>query len=480
MDDWKSRVEGSYNNWKYNDIHGEVKSYFNNIQQSPTYGDQFKRQSTDFGANLTELKDQVRDKKNDSKIVHKSDVNTISFLGDEIDVGDEDEETVDRFCKETIFSGFWKTMTKLCNTVYLALKSVGDVLKKLFKKLIDFLEAGMKSCVTAIGNVVSYIVGRIYPLPDYEVHDVTGIKIVKNFNFINYGETVQNVPQLTFFPKTVEEIKLVVNFAKENKKRLRCAGMKHSWSEMYSDTGELLIFLLPMSVTDTISFARTGLDGLEETLADWGSELSYIEVVEELEGGKHAKVKVGTAVTNLEMMNWSNKSGWTLPADIIAVMITYGGSNAMICHGAGLSTQTLSDLVLEMEFVNGSGDLQRITDKETLRVAAGCFGLAGVVTSITFKMDAMTWAKFHPKKTLMEDSLPRPGADVESEAFKKMVDLCENSYYVEFFWFPNNGVEDGYWENCWTNDGREEDAIDINESLEDNYQVASPTCLRSS
>ena len=58
------------------------------------------------------------------------------------------------------------------------------------------------------------------------------------------------------------------------------------------------------------------------------------------------------------MLNWSNKSGWTLPADIIAVMITYGGSNAMICHGSGLATQTLSDLVLEMEFVNGNGELK--------------------------------------------------------------------------------------------------------------------------
>ena len=54
-----------------------------------------------------------------------------------------------------------------------------------------------------------------------------------------------------------------------------------------------------------------------------------------------------------------------------------------------------------------------------------------------------------------------------------MVALCEKSYYAEFFWFPNNGVEDGYWENCWTNDGREEDAIDINECLDDDYQIAS-------
>ena len=80
-------------------------------------------------------------------------------------------------------------------------------------------------------------------------------------------------------------------------------------------------------------------------------------MVKELYEG-HAAVRVGAATTNLEMLNWSNQSGWTLPMDIIAVMITYGGSNATICHGSGLHTQTLSDLVLELEFINANGELQ--------------------------------------------------------------------------------------------------------------------------
>ena len=54
--------------------------------------------------------------------------------------------------------------------------------------------------------------------------------------------------------------------------------MKHSWSDLFSNTGEILMYLLPLSVTDTISFARTGLDGMEEELKRWGSELSGIEV----------------------------------------------------------------------------------------------------------------------------------------------------------------------------------------------------------
>ena len=46
-------------------------------------------------------------------------------------------------------------------------------------------------------------------------------------------------------------------------------------------------------------------------------------------------------------------------------------------------------------------------------------------------------------------------------------------YYTEFFWFPNNGIEDGYWENCWNNDGEEKDAVELNDALDDHFQIAS-------
>ena len=40
------------------------------------------------------------------------------------------------------------------------------------------------------------------------------------------------------------------------------------------------MFLLPLTVTDTITFARVGLGGLEKEINDWGSTLSYIKVSE--------------------------------------------------------------------------------------------------------------------------------------------------------------------------------------------------------
>ena len=42
--------------------------------------------------------------------------------------------------------------------------------------------------------------------------------------------------------------------------------------------GEILVYLLPLSVTDTISFARFGIGGMEEEIENWGSELNTIKV----------------------------------------------------------------------------------------------------------------------------------------------------------------------------------------------------------
>ena len=44
--------------------------------------------------------------------------------------------------------------------------------------------------------------------------------------------------------------------------------------------------------------------------------------------------------------------------DIIALMITYGGSNATITHGAGINNPTLSDIVIKIEFINANGEIQ--------------------------------------------------------------------------------------------------------------------------
>ena len=141
-EDWKDAVRDSYQQWKYNTVHKDIKTYFSTIQHSEM-GKPFKKDSHPLIANMSQLKEQVEQTKIEDKIIKKHEDNSVEFLGKRINVGDANEAEVDDFCKQTIFSGFWKTITKLSNTVYLDTKSVGDVLKKLMKKLVDFFEAGM-------------------------------------------------------------------------------------------------------------------------------------------------------------------------------------------------------------------------------------------------------------------------------------------------------------------------------------------------
>lgn len=94
--------------------------------------------------------------------------------------------------------------------------------------------------------------------------------------------------------------------------------------------------------------------------------------------------------------------------------------------------------------------------------------LLGIVVSLTLKLDKMTYARWQPKKANMSKALPRPcsrlkqqngtkteegGNKAESEEkaenVKRLNQLIEDSFYTEFFWFPNNGIDEGYWENCF-------------------------------
>ena len=89
------------------------------------------------------------------------------------------------------------------------------------------------------------------------------------------------------------------------------------------------------------------------------------------------------------------------------------------------------------------------------------------MVSLTLRLEKMTYARWQPKKTQMRQSLPRPmpgsrNGDENKEKEKdkdkdkddlknveRLNQLIEESFYTEFFWFPNNGIDEGYWENCF-------------------------------
>ena len=87
-------------------------------------------------------------------------------------------------------------------------------------------------------------------------------------------------------------------------------------------------------------------------------------------------------------------SYWSIPYNVILVENTFSGTISSICHGAGYENKTLSDLVEEIEFVNAKGELQIVNkgaQPELMQAAAGSFGLLGIITSITLKLDKMSY-----------------------------------------------------------------------------------------
>ena len=298
--------------------------------------------------------------------------------------------------------------------------------------------------------------------------------------FQNWGRTVRNTPAVTFLPRTKHGVAEIVRWASANGKRVRAAGYRHSWSDVFSEDGQVLISMLPLDVVENLPASHPPIDPRNELE---GIELDGT-IVED--GVTKALCRLGAATTNEQFRRWclDDRGGawaWTVPLNVIMVEITWGGSNAQICHGAGLRHKTLSDLVAEVEFVNARGELQVVSDPALLEAAAGCFGLLGIVTALTLKLDPMTFASLRPESPRLALAVPPPAgfpvpsavdmsgisqADLDA-ATRRFVAQCENDYYAEWFWFP---YQQDAWVNCWRNDGARADARPYPGDLETQVQ----------
>ena len=311
-------------------------------------------------------------------------------------------------------------------------------------------------------DVASFLRANAKPCPDIVEGDGKPVACVTNAVFQNWGRTVENKPYLTCIPKTKGGVCNIVKWALANQKTVRVAGYRHTWNDLYSGSGEVLISLLPLNVVEDLPAREPAIDP--------ANELQGIRV------DADGRCRIGAATTNEQFRRWclspaGGNWNWTLPLNVIMVEITFGGSNAPICHGAGLRHATLSDLVVEIEFVNARGELQTVNDPALLRSASGAFGLLGIVTSIVLQLEPMTYAKMTPVKRPLPLTIPPPPRypvpkqiDMSgfteqqlADAWQTFVASAANDYYAEWFWFP---YQSDCWINTWTNDGDKADAVD--------------------
>jgi len=322
--------------------------------------------------------------------------------------------------------------------------------------------------------------------PLVEIMERTGEFVkcyLRNDSLTNWGENINFSPKYVFVPKTKEGICNVVKWAssEEQNLKIRVSGYRHTWNPVYPDNGQILISLLGISYVDS-NASSSAVD--DETGA--GKELKEIAYVPGSTESNKIFCKVGGAVTNDELRAFCDatqdpfyNSYWTIPYNVILVENTLSGTVSSICHGSGHTNKTLSDLVEEIEFVNANGELQIINkaaQPELMSAAAGSFGLLGIITSITLKLDKMSYALTDPQLVSLAKAVPPPiGARLEQMPKKLQQDLkisdqetldsiisqnneqffahCQN-YYAEWFWFI---LTDKCWINSWDLDDPKND-----------------------
>lgn len=285
------------------------------------------------------------------------------------------------------------------------------------------------------------------------------MKWIPKLEFQNWGLTVTNTPSDTFVARTEVGLCNLVQWASQKKKRVRVAGYRHTWTDFYSSDDEVLVMLLPIEALTEIPSAEPTMQEIQKN-----SDLVGIKVASSLGTTEKAKtalctVKAGT--TNEMFRRWCLENRcWALPINIIMVEITFGGSNGPICHGSGFSTTTLSDLVAEFHYVDPKGIMRSVSDPEELRAASGCFGLLGICTAVTLRLDAMAMAVMNPVKLPVPLAIPPPPGfqvpwqismeGITEEKLKKAQEeferRCEEEYYLEWFWFP---LTSKVWVNTW-------------------------------
>lgn len=332
-------------------------------------------------------------------------------------------------------------------------------------ELVHHIVDDVKSAANAVHSWV-------HPHTSFPVYDDPGSKhkVTAYFDkeFQNWGCTVKNVPKITCVPTTSYGIQQVVRYAKTFDMNVRASGYRHSWSPIYGKNGQILISTLDLHKATVLP----NIESLPDSeIGDCPTELNAITFQDTPKAGKNRLVRVGTAVTNQQLRRWCNSQegnlASTLPLNAIIVEITLGGSNAPICHGAGRSHTTLSDLVHTIEYVDVNGTIQKLskdTDPDLMKAASGSFGLLGIITHITLEMVPMTYAIMRPQKLHITEAIPlppgmttedlpqvlRPETPMTEEQHAKaqatFEEKARNNFYAEWFWFPYTSK---VWVNCW-------------------------------
>ncbi len=212
----------------------------------------------------------------------------------------------------------------------------------------------------------------------------------------NWGGNVRFSPTMIARPTSIEEIVALVREARDQGKRIRVMGAGHSFS--------------PLVETDQILVDMTNFQSPVSIAADTHT----------------ATFQAGCNINKLTAHLWANGLALSNQGDIDHQ--TIAGAISTGTHGTGLGFGSLSSFITALEFVDGTGQVQRMsvdTHPELLLAAQVQLGTFGILTQVSLKCE--------PRFVLRDR---RQNLPTES-CFRQFDELINTHRHCEFFWFPH-------------------------------------------
>lgn len=216
--------------------------------------------------------------------------------------------------------------------------------------------------------------------------------------FTNWSKSVTAKPENWYSPKSVEEIQQIIIENKHGRK-IRVKGSGHSF---------------------------TPLVACNDIMIDLNNYHGLIEVDKER---KTAKVKAGTTISQLGNILFEHNLAQINLGDIDAQ--TIAGAISTGTHGTGLRFGNISTQIVEIEFINGSGEFIRCSNSENqaiFKCAQISLGAIGIITAITLQLQDSYVLEFTSSKM-----------DVH-QAIENVELYNKQNRNFEFYWFPYTKV----------------------------------------
>ncbi|KAG0245330.1 hypothetical protein BGX31_007528 [Mortierella sp. GBA43] len=249
----------------------------------------------------------------------------------------------------------------------------------------------------------------------------------------NWAGTQTADPAQIFNPKTLDDIVEIVQKAKAENKKVRCACSGHSWStsSVVQEEG----FLAIMNKMDKI------YDPVHQGDNVWTVE-----------------VETGVLIKQLDDYMREHDPPLALPSNAVIDTVRYGGVISLGCHGAATHTRTLADLVHSVKIVDASGKVNVFSmdiNPEEFSAATVNLGLLGVIYSYTLRVEPMF--KLHVTDTFPLFSYYFTSPERDGPKLKAMV---EGNDQTEIFYWPFNtaglGINnDRLWVKQWQRVGND-------------------------